>query len=39
MDMKRYLLIYFLHSSFMSVYRGKKWDSYKMEVIIKKGGK
>jgi len=37
MDMKRYMLIYFLVS--MLVDRKKEWDSYKMEVIIRKGGR
>jgi len=37
MDMKRHMLIFFL--IFMLVDREKKWDSYKMEVVIKKGGK
>jgi hypothetical protein len=34
MDMKRHILIYFLIS--MLVDREKKWDSYKMAVVIKK---
>jgi hypothetical protein len=37
MDMKRRMLIYFFKS--MLVDRKKEWDSYKMEVIIKKGEK
>jgi hypothetical protein len=37
MDMKRHMLIYFFIS--MLVYKEKDRDSYKMEVIITKGGK
>jgi hypothetical protein len=37
MDMKRHMLICFVISMLMD--RKKKWGSYKMEVIIKKGGK
>jgi hypothetical protein len=36
MDMKRHMLICFFIS--MLVDKEKKWDSYKMEVVIKKGG-
>jgi len=35
MDMKIHMLIYFFIS--MSVHREKEWDSYKMEVVIRKG--
>ncbi len=35
--MKRHMLIYFFIS--MLVDRGKEWDSYKMEVVIRKGGR
>jgi hypothetical protein len=37
MDMKRYMLIFFF--KFMLVDRKKEWDSYKMEVVIRKGEK
>jgi hypothetical protein len=37
MDMKRHMLIFFFIS--MLVDREKEWDSYKKEVVIKKGGK
>jgi hypothetical protein len=37
MDMKRHMLNYFFIS--MLVYNQKDRDSYKMEVIIRKGGK
>ncbi len=37
MDMKRHMLIYFFMS--MLVDRKKEWDSYKLEVVIRKGGK
>jgi hypothetical protein len=37
MDMKKHMFIFFFIS--MLVDRKKKWDSYKMEVIIKKGEK
>jgi hypothetical protein len=37
MDMKRHMLIFFLIS--ILVDRKKEWGNYKMEVVIKKGGK
>jgi len=36
MNMKKDMLNYFFIS--MLVYREKQWDSYKMEVVIRKGG-
>jgi hypothetical protein len=36
MDMKIHMLICFFISILMDI--GKEWDSYKMEVVIKKGG-
>jgi hypothetical protein len=36
MDMERHILIYFFIS--MLVDREKEWNSYKMEVVIRKGG-
>jgi hypothetical protein len=37
MHMKRHMLICFVIS--MLVDKGKKWDSYKVKIIIKKGGR
>jgi hypothetical protein len=37
MDMKRHMLICFF--IFMLVHNKNKWDSYKMKVIIRKGGR
>jgi hypothetical protein len=37
MNIKRHMLIWFF--IFMLVDREKEWGSYKMEVVIKKGGK
>jgi hypothetical protein len=37
MDMKKHMLIFFLIS--MLVDRKNEWDSYKMKVIIRKGGR
>jgi hypothetical protein len=37
MDMKWHMLIYFFIS--MLVDREKEWGSYKMEVVIRKGGR
>jgi hypothetical protein len=37
MDMKKHMLILFFIS--MLVDRKKEWGSYKMEVVIKKGGR
>jgi hypothetical protein len=37
MDMKRNMLIYFFIS--MLVGKEREWDSYKMEVVIRKGEK
>jgi len=37
MDMKRHMSICFFIS--MLIDRGKMWDSYKMKIIIKKGGR
>jgi hypothetical protein len=37
MDMKRHMLNFFFIS--MMVDREKKWGSYKMEVVIRKGGR
>jgi hypothetical protein len=37
MDMKRHMLIF--KKIFMLVDRKNEWDSYKIEVLIRKGGK
>jgi hypothetical protein len=37
MEMKKHMLICFFMS--MLVGKGKKWNSYKTEVVIKKGGR
>jgi hypothetical protein len=37
MEMKKHMLIYFFIS--MLVDKEKKWNSYKLEVVIRKGGR